>query len=64
MQCKKCKQGTIKEIISITGFFKRQKVYRYFCPLCSYDTTKVVPYSLSDCLIEVGKDLEKIEVNK
>jgi|TARA_Y100000310_G_C20635458_1_gene790902 transposase-like protein len=60
MKCPKCKEGNLKETESIKGLFVRHKVFRYFCPLCSYDKEKQVPYSLSDSLIEVGKDLEKI----
>ena len=60
MQCPNCKKGKLIENLSYVGVFKRYKLYSYFCPLCNYEKEKKIPYSLSDSLIEVGKDLEKI----
>ena len=59
MNCPKCKKANLIENTSIVGMFRRKKVFTYFCPLCDYEKEKEVNYSLSDCLEEVGRDLEK-----
>ncbi len=60
MKCPKCKDVNLIENTSIKGQFRRKKVFTAFCLLCGFEKEKEVSYSLSDCLIEVGRDLEKI----
>ena len=59
MLCPKCKQGEIKEQVSITGLiFKKKNVY-FYCPLCDYQNNKEFKLSKKDLGYE---DYERFKV--
>lgn len=55
MNCPKCKEGEVKEQVSIKGFFVKRKEVSYFCPLCEFENIKTFKLSQDDV------ELEKIE---
>lgn len=52
MKCPECKEGELKEHISIKGFFKKVKEIIYFCPFCSFENKKEFKLSREDLQIE------------
>jgi len=66
MKCPKCKEGEIREQISIKGFiFKKKKVYLY-CPLCDFENVREFRLSKEDLKLEIQDRLfnKEIELQK
>jgi len=61
MKCPKCKEGEVKEQVSIKGFFVKRKEISYFCPLCDFETNKVFKLSKQDVILE---NLERTNFEK
>lgn len=53
MKCPKCKKGEIKENISYRGFFNKEKIFTYFCPLCEFHKEKRIKISLGELNAEL-----------
>ena len=59
MKCPKCRKGEIKENISYDGFFKKHKIFTYFCPICSYENKKKIRISLGQFNKEMWHEHKK-----
>jgi transposase-like protein len=52
MNCPKCKEGEIKEQVSITGLIFKKKNVHFYCPLCDYQNDKEFKLSKEDVQLE------------
>lgn len=61
MICPKCKEGEVKEQVSIKGLFVKRKEVSYFCPLCDFENKKEFKLSKEDVQLE---NLERANLEK
>lgn len=56
MNCPNCKEGILKEDISVKGLiWNRRKIYTYFCPLCSFENSKVIKVNEDEYQAEIKR---------
>jgi C4-type Zn-finger protein len=65
MICPKCKQGEVKEQVSLKGFlFWKKKVVTSYCNLCSFRNEQVFEITTADKIQEENKRTAEIELNR
>jgi hypothetical protein len=52
MNCPKCKEGEVKEQVTLKGFIFKKKRVVTFCPLCDFKNEHIFDLSKEDTEIE------------